>query len=97
MPNSTFANNTCGNRGGALYMQTAETTGSFEPVVVNCTFVGNLNNITNSDDGGAINVWARATAEPMKPVLINNLFAENYYDPWYTNPLNDVEGFLPRR
>ena len=91
--NSTFANNTCGNRGGALYMQTAETTGSFEPVVVNCTFVGNLNNITNSDDGGAINVWARATAEPMKPVLINNLFAENYYDPWYTNPLNDVKAF----
>lgn len=74
-------------------MQTAEPSGAFEPAIVNCTFVGNLNNITNSDDGGAINVWARATAEPMKPVFINNLFAENYYDPWFTNPLNDVKAF----
>ncbi len=90
--NCTFANNTCSNRGGALYMQTAETSGAFAPVVVNCTFVGNLNNITNSDDGGAINVWSRATTT-MEPVFINNLFAENYYDPWYTNPLNDVKAF----
>lgn len=93
--NCTFANNTCSNRGGAIYMQTAETAGSFAPVVVNCTFVGNLNNITNSDDGGAINVWARTSSgvQPMRPVFINNLFAENYYDPWYTSPLNDVKAF----
>lgn len=90
--NCTFANNTIANRGGAIYMQTAETSGSFAPVIVNCTFVGNINNITNSDDGGAINVWSRATTT-MSPVLINNLFAENYFDPWGTSRLNDVKAF----
>ncbi len=93
--NCTFANNTCFNRGGALYMQANEKTGSFAPVVVNCTFVGNLNEITTSDDGGAINVWARTSSgvQPMKPVFINNLFAENYYDPWVSSALNDVKAF----
>ncbi len=90
--NNTFANNTVASRGGALYFQTAETTGSFSPVVVNCTFVGNLNNITTSDDGGAINVWSRATTT-MTPIIINNLFAENYFDPWGTSRLNDVKAF----
>ena len=91
--NCTFANNTIGDRGGAIYMQTAEVSGSFAPVIVNCTFVGNINNIVTSDDGGAINLWSRNTTK-MTPTIINNLFAEHYYDPWgTTNRLNDVKAF----
>lgn len=90
--NCTFANNTINDRGGALYMQTAETAGVFKPVIVNNTFVGNITNIVTSDDGGAINLWSRATTS-MEPVLINNLFAENYFDPWGDSRLNDVKAF----
>lgn len=86
--NSTFANNITSDRGGAIYMQTAEVAGVFSPVIVNCTFVGNL----NGKDGGAILFWSRATTT-MKPVLINNLFAENYVDPWDKSPLNDCHAF----
>ena len=73
-------------------MQTAETAGVFKPVIVNNTFVGNITNIVTSDDGGAINLWSRATTS-MEPVLINNLFAENYFDPWDSSRLNDIKAF----
>lgn len=86
--NSTFANNLTDDRGGALYMQTATVVDIFAPVVVNCTFVGNI----NGNDGGAICAWSRATTS-MKPVFINNLFAENYRKAWMVGQgeeLNDV-------
>ncbi|MEG0559277.1 MAG: T9SS type A sorting domain-containing protein [Muribaculaceae bacterium] len=86
--NSTFANNITADRGGALYMQTAETTGVFKPVIVNCTFVGQL----NGKDGGAVLFWSRNTTS-MKPVLINNLFAANHIDPWDKNSAQDAHAF----
>ncbi len=76
--NSTFANNYVANRGGALYMYTAEANVAFAPIVVNCTFVGNF----TDTDGGAVCLWANATAKPMKPVFINNLFVENFEKPY---------------
>ena len=91
--NCTFANNMVNNRGGAIYMQTAEVAGVFKPVIVNNTFVGNITNIVTSDDGGAINLWSRATTT-MEPILVNNLFAENYYNPWDVElHANDVKAF----
>lgn len=74
--NSTFANNTADDRGGAIYMQTATTVDVFSPVIVNCTFVGNL-----GSNGGALCVWSRS-ATTMKPTFVNNLFAENYSNTW---------------
>ena len=74
--NSTFANNIADGRGGAIYMQTGTTVDIFSPVIVNCTFVGNLGN-----NGGALCVWSRATTS-MKPTFVNNLFAENYSSTW---------------
>ena len=90
--NSTFANNSVSDRGGAIYMQTAEKSGSFAPVMVNNTFVGNMTNHVTSDDGGAVNVWSRATTT-MSPVFVNNLFVSNCWDPWGKSPLNDVKAF----
>ncbi len=77
--NSTFANNTADDRGGAIYMQTATTVDVFSPVIVNCTFVGNL-----GSNGGALCVWSRS-ATTMKPTFVNNLFAENYSNTWMDN------------
>lgn len=74
--NSTFANNIADDRGGAIYMQTATTVDVFSPVIVNCTFVGNL-----GSNGGALCVWSRS-ATTMKPTFVNNLFAENYSNTW---------------
>ena len=90
--NCTFANNSVSDRGGAIYMQTAEVAGSFAPVLVNNTFVGNMTNHVTSDDGGAVNLWSRATTT-MSPVLVNNLFVSNCWDPWGKSPLNDVKAF----
>lgn len=90
--NCTFANNSVSDRGGAIYMQTAEVSGSFAPVMVNNTFVGNMTNHVTSDDGGAVNVWSRATTT-MSPVFVNNLFVANCWDPWGKSPLNDVKAF----
>lgn len=74
--NSTFANNIADDRGGAIYMQTATAVDVFSPVIVNCTFVGNL-----GSNGGAFCVWSKATTT-MEPTFVNNLFAENYSNTW---------------
>ena len=74
--NSTFANNIADDRGGAIYMQTATAVDVFSPVIVNCTFVGNL-----GSNGGALCVWSKATTT-MEPTFVNNLFAENYSNTW---------------
>lgn len=77
--NSTFANNISDDRGGAVYMQTATEVDVFSPVIVNCTFVGNL-----AGNGGAFCVWSK-TATTMEPTFINNLFVENYSSTWLEN------------
>lgn len=74
--NCTFANNIADDRGGAIYFQTATSVDYFEPQVINCTFVGNM-----AVTGGAMCLWSRTTTQ-MKPVLVNNLFVENYSNPW---------------
>ena len=74
--NSTFANNIADDRGGSIYMQTATAVDVFSPVIVNCTFVGNL-----GSNGGALCVWSKATTT-MEPTFVNNLFAENYSNTW---------------
>lgn len=92
--NCTFADNYVANRGGAAYFQTAKKTGdSFAPVLINNTFVGNITGIVTSDDGGALNFWSRATSVIMKPVIVNCIFAENYFDPWGVDRLNDIKCF----
>ena len=57
-------------------MQTATAVDVFSPVIVNCTFVGNL-----GSNGGALCVWSKATTT-MEPTFVNNLFAENYSNTW---------------